>query len=89
MSITANSVPAWYSKEEIECFEKIKTLAKKIPATKCIIVDPEESHVVIECRTKLSTDEILTIADFNGEGPEVPVSYAYERDRVEGKRYNL
>ena len=86
MSIETNSVPVWYNKEEAECFEKVKALAKRIPSA---MVDPEESHVVIECVKALSTDEILCISDFNKECPELLVSYAYESDHTKGKRYPL
>ena len=89
MMAAVNNTPAWYSKEEAKCFEKVKELARKILSAKSVIVDPEEIHIVIECRTALSTDDILLICDFNEECPEVPVSYAYESDRVKGKRYDL
>ena len=90
MIIATNNVPAWYSKEEIECFEKIKELARTFPSATALVIEIEGSiQILIECKEELPPAQNMKISQFNKERNGLFVDYVTEDEQVEGKRYPL
>lgn len=90
MMAAVSNTPAWYGKEEAECFEKIKELAKRFPQATALVIEMEgSSQVLIECREELTNTQNMQISRFNKERNGLLVDYVTEDEHIEGKRYPL
>ena len=90
MGIAANNIPDWYNKEEVECFEKIRELARSLPSATDILVEHEGSiEVILELKRSASEEEIGKISDFNRGMHELFIEFVYQNEKVKGKRYGL